>query len=89
MFPGAENRICIFGGLSTGNKRAHLNDLWMFDVASRLWTVENSEDQKAEWPSPRSNTAVWVGEHGQVWLFGGYATIADGDVLGDLWLLSA
>jgi N-acetylneuraminic acid mutarotase len=84
------NRIYLFGGLSTNHRRSHLNDLWIFDAASRKWTLFDPGGFKDQWPSPRSNACVWSDQRGHMWLFGGYGLTSRGDAttLGDLWVLT-
>lgn len=91
FFSGKANDIYVFGGLTTGNKRSLLNDLWRFNPTLRNWMQIGNAEANEPWPSPRQSSSVWADEFGRIWLFGGSGLTRDGVIgnLGDLWLFES
>lgn len=97
---GDRKKIWIYGGYgvtSTGN--GHLNDLWMYDISTQLWTWMHGDslaDQPGFYttpglalavnkPDPKTYAAAWKDKQGNLWLFGGGA---DDSYQNDLWKYS-
>eukprot|EP00941_MAST-03F_sp_MAST-3F-sp1_P002469 g2469.t1 len=65
-----ENCIFLFGGLHSGEKR--LNDCWIFDSITQLWTSPEYLQQQNDLPSPRGgHTATMIGDD-KMYVFGGF-----------------
>ena len=93
-------RIWVFGGYDASAQR--LNDLWMFDPASGLWTWESGASTAnsagvygqrgvaapGNVPGARYAANGWVDAQGRLWLFGGwgYDSTGAGALLNDLWM---
>lgn len=91
----SSGRLWLFGGFgfdSTG-AQGYLNDLWMFDPSSGLWTwvggsnsVQGTESvygtqgtaNVANVPGGRTFPVGWVDLAGNFWLFGGYGIEGNG-----------
>jgi N-acetylneuraminic acid mutarotase len=96
-------RLWLFGGFghdSTANE-GNLNDLWMFDPSTSMWTwvsgsnlaghpgvygVQGTPDP-ANVPGARFGAVSWTGADGKLWLFGGSVAITQNgnDDFNDLW----
>jgi N-acetylneuraminic acid mutarotase len=77
----------LFGGLSYSSNGAWypLNDLWQYDPATNQWTWMSGSNKTnaggvygtqgvtaaTNVPGARSNSAAWVDDSGDFWLFGG------------------
>lgn len=75
-----------------------LNDFWVFDKQTKLWTWIGGEQNQGEYyhygeigvpsvenyPRSRYNAATWVDEDGNLWLHGG-RTKSSSDGLNDFW----
>jgi N-acetylneuraminic acid mutarotase len=84
---GSDGRLWLFGGLGLdGTARSGpLNDLWVFDPNTTLWTWVSGSDtalsngspatprspSTTAFPSGRSGAAAWTSADGRLWLFGG------------------
>ena len=90
----------LFGGYSY-TYEVYFNDLWKYNVATSTWTWvsgSNSFDETPSYetrgvpsgtslPGGRNGSASWVGNDGNLWLFGGYG-LDDIDFywwMNDLW----
>jgi N-acetylneuraminic acid mutarotase len=84
LFADYAGAVYLFGGMQIEPRRMFLNDLWKFERSTRTW-IELSTGPA---PNPRSSCCAWNDERGQLWLFGGYGELPNGDpgILGDLWL---
>eukprot|EP01122_Echinamoeba_exundans_P014794 TRINITY_DN6778_c0_g1_i1.p1 TRINITY_DN6778_c0_g1~~TRINITY_DN6778_c0_g1_i1.p1 ORF type:complete len:1331 (+),score=177.31 TRINITY_DN6778_c0_g1_i1:128-4120(+) len=92
------NRIqfYLYGGRNVQSTTATLNDVWQFDVSSRIWTLlsgGNATDQVGDYsssvkfPGARWGHLTFYDESSdQVWMFGGsgYNTAA-ASAMNDLW----
>ncbi|MDA8522901.1 Kelch repeat-containing protein [Acidovorax sp. NCPPB 4044] len=81
----AADQLYVFGGVEAGFRT--LNDLWRFDLATRTWTQLIARGAAGS-PPPRYSGAVTGEPHrGQVTLYGGEATTAQGGFtfLRDTW----
>jgi len=93
--------LWLFGGKgydSTGSFN-YLNDLWEYDGAQWTWiSGSNTGDELGNYgvigkasntnvPGARDDAVSWTDAGGNLWLFGGYGTVASAteDVLNDLW----
>jgi len=107
-WPGNNGNIYLFGGfgfadgLSSVTPTGEMNDLWVFDVSTNIWTwVKGSSTTNqpgnygslgvtlaSNQPGSRSRAMGWAVSN-QLWLFGGngYASNTSG-LLGDLWGLA-
>jgi N-acetylneuraminic acid mutarotase len=111
--PGARNpgavwvdgagRFWLFGGIGADSTQRNgaLNDLWMFDPGTSMWTWEGGNDalatlgrygtlgvaSSANMPGARAVGANWKDSSGVFWLFGGVGLDAVGNFsfLNDLW----
>ena len=97
----AAGNFWLFGGNgadSTGTF-GQLNDLWKYSNGQWTWmSGANVVDQNSNFgtqgtpgvdtvPGGRSDLSTWVDPSGNLWLFGGWTTIAGGsDNLNDLWM---
>ncbi len=94
-FNASTGQVWLYGGSGydhTGTFGA-LNDLWMYDPSTQLWTWEgglNVVSAPAVYTSPgaqpgaRSTAFNWIDSTGRLWLFGG--TNSNGTAyLNDLW----
>jgi N-acetylneuraminic acid mutarotase len=100
---GAGN-FWLFGGSGldgNGNLQEALNDLWMYEPKSALWTWVNGPQtpsaglygilgvpSKGKLPGARHGAASWIDNAGNLWLFGGSGYDAQGGMyveLNDLW----
>ena len=69
-FDKINTQVVIFGGLASSSTGLDLNDTWVFDVQSRLWTQVVITSQAS--PSPRSQVSmVYDPVSSNVILFGG------------------
>jgi Kelch motif/Galactose oxidase, central domain len=112
--PGARQRsvswidssgdLWLFGGL--GNAAigiGELNDLWMFDVSSGLWTWVSGSNvvnrpgtyglkgssAPGNVPGARDSSVSWTDSSGNLWLIGGIGYAADGvGQLKDIWMFN-
>jgi N-acetylneuraminic acid mutarotase len=83
-----KNRLWLFGGMgltAANNDNGVLNDLWLFDPATKLWTWEGGSNSPYEpaligtkgmpstnnIPSSRQRMARFTDASGNFWLFGG------------------
>ena len=82
--------LVLFGGhgVFSSTTSGTLNDLWMYNIASKMWTwiagsaTPNqsdsygmpgvSYDASVHFPGARSGGALWADKSGVLWLFGGY-----------------
>jgi len=99
----AAGRLWLFGGDGRDSTGWHdlLNDLWMFDPGTSLWTWVSGSDliddpgsygtkgvaAPSNVPGARHSAACWADAVGRLWLFGGYGFVSPGhfDRLNDLW----
>lgn len=96
---GDDGRLWFFGGLNhngSTNTTAWLNDLWVYDPASDIYTwMGGSSDidgdavygiqgeaSAAHIPGAKSSAAYWKDSEGNFWLFGGYESF---EYNNDLW----
>ena len=70
--------LLLFGGfIDDGSTVRFLNDLWTFDLSTRVWTNVGRErkadvDNPNRWPPPRGGACLWVDEDKlTAYLFGG------------------
>ena len=98
---GPAGELWLFGGFGYSHDVGILNDLWKYDPAIDEWTWVsggNYPDQlgvygtkgtpdPANVPGSREWSASWTDASGNLWLFGGAAYDADGDLgeIDDLW----
>jgi N-acetylneuraminic acid mutarotase len=98
----AQGNTWLFGGDGYDANGAinFLNDLWKFDPASGQWTWVGGANTggaqavygtqgvaaAANVPGARSNSAIWVDQSGNVWLFGGFESPGEAN---DLWTYSS
>ncbi|HUY00342.1 MAG TPA: kelch repeat-containing protein [Candidatus Deferrimicrobium sp.] len=97
----AGGNFWLFGGQGYDNfDEGFLNDLWMFNVATTMWTWVSGNYSRnnygtygtkgvadsANVPGARSASVSWTDRGGNLWLFGGYGyTNASSGQLNDLW----
>ena len=97
----ASGNFWLFGGSgfdSTGTV-GQLNDLWKYSNGQWTWmSGSNVADQNSNFgtqgtpgvdtvPGGRFDLSTWIDPSGNLWLFGGWTTIAGGsDNLNDLWM---
>ncbi len=94
---GLDGRLLLFGGSAS----TELNDLWIYDPASNMWTWEGGKTSNApavygeigvpdpgNTPGGRHSAATWVDAKGKFWLFGGKSDEAsiDSALHNDLWM---
>ncbi len=96
----SNNNFWLFGGAGNNEivSSTFLNDLWMFNISSKMWTWMNgSKDAWANgqygikgtpsinnYPGSRSQLTSWMDQEGNIWLFGGNGYGATGAITGDL-----
>jgi len=94
-----EQHFWLFGGLGYDRNAnfGPMNDMWMYDTESRVWTWVSGNDTVnagtiygAEGvfgpsynPGSRGSASFWLGADGTFWLFGGENNL--GDSVSDLW----
>jgi len=100
----APNKLWLMGGagIDAQNSNGLLNDLWVFDTQTSMWTWESgssavnasgsygSNSVNSSVPGARSGAASFVGSDGSLWLFGGdgFDSTGTAGTLGDLWKYS-
>ncbi len=95
--------LWVFGGYGADSTAAvgYLNDLWMYDPATQMWTWEGGSDlanqagtygtqgtaSATNWPGARGGAVVWQDASGAVWLAGGQGIDSAGTSgdLNDAW----
>ena len=94
--------VWIFGGCSyDGTISGDMNDLWMYNPATKAWTWEAGADAanqsgvygtqgqpaSGNTPGARQGAMMWVDASGNLWLFGGYGYDSTGaqGAMNDLW----
>jgi hypothetical protein len=101
----SSGNLWLFGGSESG--AGSLNDLWKYTPSSGAWTWmggSNSMDQPGVYgtlgmaaasnvPGNRSDVVTWTDSSGNLWLFGGWGVVSDGQyltgvALNDLWRYS-
>jgi Kelch motif/Galactose oxidase, central domain len=87
--------LWMFGGTASVTTLGFLNELWMYNQSTGLWTWEGGENQFAgvygtqgiaavdNIPPARVSMASWTDQLGNFWVFGG---IGVGAELNDLWM---
>jgi N-acetylneuraminic acid mutarotase len=98
-----DGKFWLFGGIGADSIQASgaLNDLWMFNPSTSLWTWEGGDDalgtsgsygtmgvpSVSNLPGARAAEAMWTDSAGNFWLFGGVGLDANGgfSYLNDLW----
>ena len=114
-FPGARfapatwkdsaGRLWLFGGggydsQPQPNSPDALNDLWMLDPTTAVWTSQGgptgTDDAGSSgtqytpaagnWPSARGGGVTWRDSSGNFWMFGGHASINGTGFFSDLWM---
>ncbi|MFX0135142.1 MAG: Kelch repeat-containing protein [Candidatus Hodarchaeota archaeon] len=99
----SDNNLWLFGGngrASAGGSLDYLNDLWMFNISSQLWTWMSGNDTHDQVgiygtksvpfagnvPGCRDTSISWTDTADNLWLFGGYGyDTVSGGRLNDLW----
>ncbi|MBA3649333.1 MAG: T9SS type A sorting domain-containing protein [Chitinophagales bacterium] len=93
-----QGTIWLFGGYNQywGN----YNDLWKYDVRKNIWTWVKGPNttgvysgnygikglaDSANLPPPRMESASWIDENDNLWLFGGYCYCYGDKFYNDLW----
>jgi PKD repeat protein len=102
----AKGQLWLFGGYgydSTGIG-GYLNDLWRFNVTSRIWTWVNGSNRAnapnigvlktpaaTNMPGARSNACRWTDASGNFWLFGGtgWDDVETFGYLNDMWIINS
>jgi 3D (Asp-Asp-Asp) domain-containing protein len=93
-------RLWLFGGSDQGLSPGDLDDLWMYDPATGLWTWENGSSSGGDpgsygtkgvaaagnSPPSRHSGVTWVDSSGHLWLFGGFNDTNLPGCLNDLWM---
>ncbi|MBP7705754.1 MAG: galactose oxidase [Candidatus Aminicenantes bacterium] len=98
---GPSGTLWLFGGFGYSHDVGILNDLWNYDPAIDQWTWISGGDHPdqvgvygtkgtpnaANVPGSREWSASWIDAVGRLWLFGGEAYDADGNLgtINDLW----
>lgn len=94
--------VWIFGGYNYDSTiSGDMNDLWMYNPATKAWTWEagaDTADQSGVYgtlgtpasgntPGARQGAMMWVDASGNLWLFGGYGYDSTGaqGAMNDLW----
>ncbi|MDQ5920054.1 MAG: hypothetical protein QG673_110 [Pseudomonadota bacterium] len=88
-----DNKLWIFGGNGYDNKgqKGYLNDLWQYDIKTKLWTwtggsktigqagIYGTKGQagSSNTPGGREGAVSWTGTDGKLWLFGGYGIVSN------------
>ncbi|RYE07333.1 MAG: hypothetical protein EOP51_33905, partial [Sphingobacteriales bacterium] len=86
------NNLYIYGGLDHTDKR--YGDLWRYNTITGFWSwisgdqgfntasVRNTKGIAAATTKPgnRSKVTTWIDNNGNLWMFGGSATVGGGDV---------
>ncbi|MBL7698186.1 MAG: hypothetical protein JNK79_08515, partial [Chitinophagaceae bacterium] len=96
-----DGKLWLFGGLAVNSNGNHtyMNDLWMFDPSTNLWTwkhgpttadpqTSNQGTQgvpsSTNLPMNRQYASTWTDKAGNLWMYGGRAQNRIGN-LADLW----
>jgi hypothetical protein len=93
-------RLWLFGGSDQGLRPGDLNDLWMYDPTTGLWTWESGSSTGGDsgsygtkgvaaagnTPPSRHSGVTWVDSSGHLWLFGGFNDTNLAGCLNDLWM---
>jgi Galactose oxidase, central domain len=94
-------RFWLFGGSDQYSGRGNLNDLWMYDPGTQLWTWMNGPStansagtygtqglaSAGNVPRSRHSGVTWADSAGHLWLFGGYNDNSGiAGCLNDLWM---
>ncbi len=98
----ANNKLYVFGGYGYASSGAtgNLNDIWMYDVASRQWVWHQGSNQvdangvlsnvaSQNQIGARNSAASWI-NGGYLYVFGGngHDTSAERNIRGDLWRMA-
>ncbi len=78
--------LWMFGGYN--GMGSALNDLWMYNTTTGFWTAVQpiTTGYATTKPAPRYHSQRWTDGEGNLWLFGGYGTTAQGNgSFYDLW----
>jgi N-acetylneuraminic acid mutarotase len=91
-------KLFVFGGYGYpdsgspfANMQGNLNDLWVFDTATKTWAMINGSNLhddpgNATMPSARRWSMQWKAPNGLIWLFGGQGVASNGSGhLNDMW----
>jgi N-acetylneuraminic acid mutarotase len=105
-FVDANGNFWLFGGVGydDAGTRSHLNDLWMLNPSTRVWTWEGGSStveavgsfgtkgtaSASNSPGARRYPASWKDSSGNFWLLGGdgYANSNTLGALNDLWIFN-
>jgi N-acetylneuraminic acid mutarotase len=97
----------LFGGVGADSHQnnGYLDDLWMFNPTTAMWTWEGGNDalglrgiygvegvaSSSNLPGSRSSAASWTDSSGNFWMFGGNGWDENGSCcdLNDLWKFNA
>jgi N-acetylneuraminic acid mutarotase len=103
---GLQGNLWVFGGIgyATGSLIGYLNDLWMFNITTKVWvwvSGNNTRDaygkygtkgvpNAANYPGGRQDAMSWADPQKNLWLFGGkgVAGSGGGGYLNDLWMFN-
>jgi len=92
-------RLWLFGGSDQALSHGDLDDLWMYDPATGLWTWVNGSSSGGDsgsygskgvaaagnTPPSRHSGVTWIDSSGHLWLFGGFNDTNLTGSLNDLW----
>ncbi|MGB3467246.1 MAG: fibronectin type III domain-containing protein [Cyclobacteriaceae bacterium] len=92
-----DGKVWIFGGqgIDENAQLGYLNDLWMYDPETNIWTWMNGKstfndpgnfgekgvESADNLPPSRYAHATWLDDSGNLWLMGGYTVLQDGENL--------
>ncbi|GGH71440.1 Kelch repeat-containing protein [Phaeocystidibacter marisrubri] len=100
---GNSSDVFVFGGAAKDKSGlfGEINALWKYDVSSNSWIWFKGDDDRiaggiygtqniagSTWnPGPRSASAIWMHDNGDLYLFGGVGITSNGvrGYLNDLW----
>ena len=97
----SEDNLWLFGGEGFSESGSeYLNDLWLFNTSSELWTWVNGSKTTTvngvygtgipaigNYPGSRKMMGSWIDSNDSLWLFGGdgFPSSGPNDLLNDLW----
>ncbi|MDQ5921924.1 MAG: hypothetical protein QG673_1983 [Pseudomonadota bacterium] len=96
--------LWLFGGFGFGaassviTSPGNLNDLWMYNISTNLWTWVDGEsvinqsgiygtkgvESSTNMPGARNSASGWIDENGNLWLFGGQGRTSTATASGSL-----
>jgi len=65
-----DGQLFLFGGVQSGSKTQHFNDLWQFDIRRKRWASLDPEDEPSIPVARYGHSSVIYGD--RMYVFGGY-----------------